>query len=131
MGRVRSYTVTASPATLKRSLTRAVDCLVGALLLLLALPLMAVAAVAVRLSSHGPVLHREPGLDRDGRRVDLLTFRVMVDGGGTEAHERLRAVIGAAHRAPFTRVGRVLSRTRLERLPWLLNLLAGRTSLFG
>jgi putative colanic acid biosynthesis UDP-glucose lipid carrier transferase len=112
-------------------LLRGADLIAGSLLLLLAAPLMAVVALAVRASSHGPVLHRVPVVDGRGRRADLLSFRTMVDGAGTRDHERLRAVIGAAAGGHYTGVGRLLERTGLESLPRLVNVLLGHASLFA
>lgn len=130
MGHVHTFTNTATTATVRRlPIARAVDCLVGGLLLVLTLPLMGIFALAVSRSSNGPILHRHRGLDGRGRPVELLSFRTMLDGGGTVTHERLRAVIGADG-LPLTPVGRVLRATRLERLPRLFNLLAGHISLF-
>jgi lipopolysaccharide/colanic/teichoic acid biosynthesis glycosyltransferase len=132
---LRSAAVTAtspSRSAATAPLARAADVAVSALALLLALPVLAAVALAVRLSSHGPVLERTPATGRDGRAVQLLAFRTLVDGGRTEAHERFRSVIGAgADATPVTSVGQVLQRLRLDRLPRLLNVLAGHRSLFG
>ena len=131
MGRI--YTISRAEKATSTAVVfpaRAVDLLVGSVMLTLVLPLMGLLAVAVRTSSHGRILHREPGVDPRGRRVELLSFRTMLDGGGTEAHERLRAVVGAHGQLPLTPVGRLLRVTRLERLPRLINLVAGHSSLF-
>jgi lipopolysaccharide/colanic/teichoic acid biosynthesis glycosyltransferase len=133
VGRTHTLIRAAEPAPRTRRLEpvlRAGDVVLGILLLTLALPLMAALAIAVRRSSHGPILHREPGFDRKGRPVELLTFRTAVDGAGTTAHERLRAVVGHGATAPLTGVGRILRRTRADRLPRLLNVVAGHSSLF-
>lgn len=133
MGRVHSFTT--ATTTVERpsrlaALARGADVVVGGLLLALMLPLMGVLALAVRRSSHGPVLHREPGRDRQGRPVELLSFRTALDGSGTVAHERLRAVVGDGVQ-PLTRVGRVLRVTRADRLPRLYNVVAGHASLLS
>lgn len=132
----RTHAITTSEATTTAvtrgpgPIARSVDLLVASLALLLAAPVMAVLALAVRVSSHGPVFHRDRGVSPSGRSVTLFTFRTVIDGGGTPAHARLRSVVGAAGELPVTGVGRVLRSTRLDRLPWLLNLLAGHRSLF-
>jgi lipopolysaccharide/colanic/teichoic acid biosynthesis glycosyltransferase len=90
---------------------------------------MLAAALAVRLGSHGPVLHREPVVGEHGRAVSVLSFRVMVDGGATRAHEQLRSVIGAAGERPFAGPGRLLRTTRIQALPRLLNVAAGQLPL--
>jgi len=76
------------------------------------------------------VLRRDAVVRPDDRRVWLLSFRTVVDGGDTAAHERVRSVFGASADAT-TPVGRLLRRTRLDRLPRLLNVVAGHTSFFG
>lgn len=129
MGSVRtSPTTTIAPARTV-PLARAVDVLAGGLLLLLALPLMAVLALAVRFGSNGPVLRRERTRDRTGRPVELLSFRTTLDGGGTTHHERLRAVVGRSDAAVVTGAGRFIRATRTERLPRLLNVVRGDSSL--
>jgi putative colanic acid biosynthesis UDP-glucose lipid carrier transferase len=129
MGHVRSYSVTTTTTRRRPALARAVDVVAGGLLLTLALPLIALIAVAVRLSSHGPVFHREKAFDRHGRPVELLQFRTALDGSGTAHHERLRAVVGADGSATLTGVGRVLRATRADRLPRLFNVVAGHSGL--
>ena len=132
MGRMHTLTPSARvPASPPRPLLRAADVVVAAVGLLLMLPVMASVAIAVRLSSHGPVLRRERHKRPTGTSVNLLSFRVLVDGGETQAHAQLRAAIGAEHAVPLTGVGRFLQRTRLDRLPRLVNLLAGHVSLFA
>lgn len=131
MGSVRTYPSPAV-ATERRPLAavrRAVDLVIGGVLLLLALPLMAVLALAVRLGSHGPILHRERASDARGRAVELLSFRTSLDGAGTAHHERLRAIVGADAAAVLTPAGRVLRVTRMEHLPRLINVVRGDASL--
>lgn len=129
MGRPQTVSLSRSTPTTGSSLRRAADVVLSGLLLLIALPLLALVALLVRVSSHGPVLHREQGVGPDGRRVELLSFRTLIDGGGTEVHARLRAVVGGGD--AYTPVGRLLARLRLDRLPRLLNVLRGETSLVG
>lgn len=132
MGRTHTFTTTTAPrvATRPARVLRGVDVTVAVLALLLTAPLMAVLALAVRLSSHGPVLHRRVVLDAAGRRIELLSFRTVLDGGRTEAHQRIRAVVGAADDEPLTGPGKVMRRLRLDRLPRLFNLFSGHVSLF-
>jgi putative colanic acid biosynthesis UDP-glucose lipid carrier transferase len=129
MGHVRSYTVVTTTTRRRPVVGRTADIVVGGLLLALALPLIGLIAVAVRLSSHGPIFHREKAFDRRGRPVELLAFRTGLDGSGTTHHERLRAVVGADGSAALTGVGRVLRATRADRLPRLFNVVAGHSGL--
>jgi lipopolysaccharide/colanic/teichoic acid biosynthesis glycosyltransferase len=128
----RSHTLVHGAAPARADgLVRAADLVVGLVLLALALPLMAVLAIVVRTSSHGPVLHREVIRAGDGSRVSLLSFRTLVDGGDTRDHARLRAVIGADGELPLTAPGRLMRRLRADRLPRLFNVVAGDLSLFS
>lgn len=129
MGRPQAITLSDSAGVQSaRWLKRAADVTVSILLLLLSAPLLAVLALAVRLTSHGPALHRDRAIAADGRAVELLSLRTTVDGGGSEAHARLRSVIGGCAMTP---VGRRLAQTRLDLLPRLVNVLKGEASLFS
>jgi lipopolysaccharide/colanic/teichoic acid biosynthesis glycosyltransferase len=130
MGRVSTFSTTTAAESRRLPLRRVVDLVVGGLLLALALPLLAVLALAVRTSSNGPVLHRERTRDRHGRAIEILRFRTTIDGGTTQHHQRMRAVVGASAADPVTGIGRVLRGTRLDRLPWLFSVLRGDRHLF-
>jgi len=106
---------------------------VAAILLALLSPLLAIVAVAVRLSSPGPIFFKQTRAGRDGRVFNLLKFRTMTGDGDHEdwsPSEGLApgGVQGADRR---TRVGRVLRKTSLDELPQLLNVLRGEMSLVG
>jgi len=94
------------------------------LLLAISAPLLALIAVAVRLSSPGPILFRQPRLGQDGREFELLKFRSMrVEHDG--------ATCWKATEEQQTAVGRWLRRTSLDELPQLWNVLRGDMSLVG
>lgn len=121
-------------------LRRALD-IGGALLLLgLAAPLLALAALAVRVTSGRPVLFGHERLGLDGRPYRCLKFRTMI----VEAELRLeddaslhRRYVENGYKLPngsdprVTRVGRFLRRTYLDELPQLVNVLNGSMSLIG
>jgi lipopolysaccharide/colanic/teichoic acid biosynthesis glycosyltransferase len=108
---------------------RALDVLVGVVLVVLAAPLLAAIALAVRWTSPGPVLARRPLAGR--RSAPRTTFRTRIDGSASEWHRAIRTAAGGEDTAPFTPIGASLERTRLERLPVVLDLVAGRRSLLG
>lgn len=92
--------------------------------MLVCTPLMAVAAVAVRLSSPGPVLFRQVRVGRGGRPFTMYKFRTMV------VHEGGRQVTAGGD-PRITRVGRWLRRVKLDELPELWNVVRGDMSLVG
>jgi lipopolysaccharide/colanic/teichoic acid biosynthesis glycosyltransferase len=91
-------------------------------------------ALAVRLSSPGPVLFRQRRIGRDGREFDLLKFRTMVAGDPADDEFAVPAGLapgGVEGTDRRTRVGRVLRRTSLDELPQLFNVIRGEMSLVG
>jgi exopolysaccharide biosynthesis polyprenyl glycosylphosphotransferase len=112
------------------------DRVVAALLLVVFAPLMAVCAVAVRVSLGRPILFRQRRVGCDGREFDMLKFRSMRPGNG-RASGALDlpddTAPGGSAEAPdrVTRVGAFLRATSLDELPQLLNVLRGEMSLVG
>src|SRR5213078_1798821 len=111
-------------AALDRGLKRVLDVVVAASLLVLASPLIAVLAVAVRLESRGPAFYRCRRVGRNGHVLQMLKFRKMRDGASGPA-------LAAPDDARFTRLGSFLARTKLDELPQLWNVLKGEMSLVG
>lgn len=91
------------------------------------LPVLAALAVAVKLSSPGPVLFRQRRKGVDGREFDILKFRTM------RVHRQLPGVVRQASRndARITPVGAFLRRTSLDELPQFFNVLFGQMSVVG
>ena len=106
---------------------RFVDITVGGLALLIFAPVMAVIALAVKLSSRGPVLYRQERMGLDGKRFQMLKFRTMV----ADAEKLTGPVWATDQDARVTGVGRWLRQTSLDELPQLLNVLRGEMSLVG
>jgi lipopolysaccharide/colanic/teichoic acid biosynthesis glycosyltransferase len=105
---------------------RAADVAIAGAALVVASPLIAVAAVAVRLDG-GPVLYRQTRVGKDGVDFELLKLRTMVVGAET---------MGAGFAvnegdSRITRAGRVLRRLSLDELPQLWNVVRGDMSLIG
>src|SRR5919202_523958 len=113
------------------------DRTLGALLLALALPLVAVIALAVRLSGPGPVLFRQVRVGVDGRRFTMLKFRTMVPDAedrrpGLRDLDDGNGMLFKIRDDPrVTRVGALLRRFSLDELPQLVNVLRGDMSLVG
>jgi len=103
------------------------DIAVSALALLFAVPVLAVAAIAIRLESPGPIIYRQRRAGMHGRPFEVLKLRTMVDGA-----EHIGAGLAIdANDSRVTRVGALLRRASLDELPNLLNVLRGDMSLIG
>lgn len=106
---------------------RLLDIIVGSLLLLLALPLLALVALLVAATSKGPVFYRQVRVGRGLREFTLLKFRTMV----TDAERDSGEVLASRNDPRLTSIGGGLRRYRLDELPQLVNVLAGEMSLVG
>ncbi len=121
----------------KRFVKRGMD-IAGALIgLVVTLPAMALAAVAIKLDSPGPVLYRQVRIGENGRPFRIIKLRSMASG----AEQQLPELVNLAdlpepafklHPDPrVTRVGRVLRRISLDEAPQFINVLTGEMSLVG
>jgi lipopolysaccharide/colanic/teichoic acid biosynthesis glycosyltransferase len=121
---------------------RALNLTVALLAILVAAPLLLLIALAVRVTSSGPVIYRQPrvGLDRRRGRLDashrrqanrgglifmIYKFRTMYD------HDEARQVWASKEDSRITPVGRVLRSFRLDELPQLFNVLKGDMNIVG
>jgi exopolysaccharide biosynthesis polyprenyl glycosylphosphotransferase len=129
---IRGYGLTQSSRFLKRSLD---VCGSLAALVLLA-PLFVVIAIAIKLSSRGPVLFKQRRVGQGGGSFNLLKFRTMYEGADELKH-KLRELNEAdglfkiALDPRITPVGRLLRRCSLDEAPQLWNVLRGEMSLVG
>jgi lipopolysaccharide/colanic/teichoic acid biosynthesis glycosyltransferase len=106
---------------------RALDVVVSSLVLALGAPALALAMLAIRLESPGPVIYRQRRVGLEGRTFDVLKLRTMVDGA-----EHMGAGLAVNENdSRITRVGAFLRRSSLDELPNLLNVLRGDMSLIG
>jgi lipopolysaccharide/colanic/teichoic acid biosynthesis glycosyltransferase len=106
---------------------RVLDIAVSVVTLALSAPVLALATLAIRLESSGPVIYRQRRVGLNGKPFDVLKLRTMVDGA-----EHLGAGLAVnANDSRITRVGAFLRRTSLDELPNLLNVLRGDMSLIG
>jgi putative colanic acid biosynthesis UDP-glucose lipid carrier transferase len=105
---------------------RITDVAFAMLILLFAAPLMVMIALAVKLTSAGPVLFKQRRYGLDGREIIVYKFRTMtVLEDGDQVHQATRTD------TRVTRVGRFLRRYSLDELPQLFNVLQGTMSLVG
>jgi exopolysaccharide biosynthesis polyprenyl glycosylphosphotransferase len=106
---------------------RTMDVALAAGALVLLAPLMAVLAVAVKLTSRGPVFYRQIRTGLGGRPFKMLKFRSM----RLDAEHETGPVWAAPNDGRCTPLGRFMRRWSLDELPQLLNVLAGDMSLVG
>jgi sugar transferase (PEP-CTERM system associated) len=112
---------------LVRSAKRLMDVVASLIGLLLAAPLLAAVAAAVKLTSPGAILYRQKRVGQHGRVFTVLKFRSMRQ----DAEAATGAVWATANDTRVTPIGRFLRRSRLDELPQLLNVLVGDMSLVG
>ena len=108
-------------------MNRAADIALAGLGLAVASPLLAAAALAIKLEDGGPILYRQTRVGKDGRDFEVLKLRSMVVGA--ERQGAGYAVDRGDSR--ITRVGRLVRRTSIDELPQLWNVVRGDMSVIG
>ena len=108
-------------------MNRAADIAIAGGALLVASPLLALAALAVKLEDGGPVLYRQTRVGRNGVDFELLKLRTMVVGAETMG-AGLAVNRGDSR---ITRTGRLLRKLSLDELPQLWNVVRGEMSVIG
>jgi len=103
---------------------RALDIAIASLGIVIAAPVMAISAVAIKLSSRGPILFRQRRVGQHGRDFEVLKFRTLPAG-------HVDSSWNADSSEYSTSVGRVLRRLSIDELPQLWNVLQGNMSLVG
>ena len=103
------------------------DVVLSALILVLTSPLMFAIAMAVKLSSPGPVLYRQERVSWNNKKFCMLKFRSMP----VDAEKHSGAVWARAGESRCTRIGAFLRKTSLDELPQFINVLLGDMSIVG
>ena len=108
-------------------MNRALDVAGASLVLAVASPFLAVAALGIKVEDRGPILYRQRRVGQDGHEFELLKLRTMVVGA-----EQQGAGWAVNRGDPrITRVGRALRLLSLDELPQLWNVVRGEMSLIG
>jgi lipopolysaccharide/colanic/teichoic acid biosynthesis glycosyltransferase len=116
---------------------RAIDVLGACAMLVVTAPVLALAALLIKLESRGPVLYKSQRVGRGGRMFTFFKLRSMVNGADRHRHhlshlnETDGPVFKMARDPRVTRVGRFLRTTSIDELPQLINVLRGEMSLVG
>lgn len=106
-------------------LKRSMDLVISAIALAATLPILCCAALAIRLSSRGPILFRQVRVGRNGVPFEILKLRSMRFGNGSNKE----ITVGRDPR--ITMVGNFLRQTKFDELPQFINILRGDMSLVG
>jgi exopolysaccharide biosynthesis polyprenyl glycosylphosphotransferase len=121
----------------ERGVKRAFDLALGSLALVLALPVLGPAALAVWLEDRGPALFRQKRVGENGKLFEMLKLRTMLPNAEdvqaeVQKRDQQGNVIHKVKDDPrVTRVGRILRRLSIDELPQLINVLKGEMSLVG
>jgi lipopolysaccharide/colanic/teichoic acid biosynthesis glycosyltransferase len=128
---------------LSRIAKRVIDLSGSLFMILVGTPVLLMVALAVKLTSRGPVLFRQTRIGHNGRPFTFLKFRSMYHGNDSTTHQQFVARLIDGSLEPGTKefkikadprvtpVGRFLRRTSLDELPQLFNVVAGHMSLVG
>jgi exopolysaccharide biosynthesis polyprenyl glycosylphosphotransferase len=121
----------------QRLMKRLLDLALGGAALLVAAPVMALTAIAIKLDSPGPAFFKQKRVGENGRLFEMLKFRSMIVDADEHLDEVVQEtadgrVIHKNENDPrVTRVGKFIRATSLDELPQLLNVLKGEMSLVG
>ena len=108
-------------------MNRAADVAIAGSALIVASPVLALAALAVKLEDGGPVLYRQKRVGRGGSDFELLKLRTMIVG----AEKQGAGFAVDKGDARITRIGRLLRRLSIDELPQLWNVVRGDMSVIG
>ena len=116
---------------------RAIDLGLASAILVVMAPILAIAALGIKLADGGPVIFKQRRVGRDGRTFVLYKLRTMREGAEAEAsglrvlNVRDGPLLKVAHDPRVTSFGRILRATSIDELPQLWNVLSGTMSLVG
>lgn len=112
---------------------RCFDLVLGTVILLLAAPFILLIAIAIKVTSRGPILYKQRRIGVISSQnpappeFDVYKFRTMV----VNAEEHTGAVLSKQHDPRTTAIGRFLRKTRLDELPQFINVIKGEMSIVG
>lgn len=130
-------TYTGSKELWPRTVKRMVDIIGATVALILCLPILIVTAIAIKLTSPGPVFFLQERIGINKRRFKIFKFRTMVPNAerlmaALETHNEAAGPVFKIKNDPrITTIGRFLRRSSIDEIPQLLNVLIGDMSLVG
>jgi lipopolysaccharide/colanic/teichoic acid biosynthesis glycosyltransferase len=108
-------------------MSKILNILIAAVALTLLAPFLAIAAIAIKIGSRGPVFYRQRRVGKDGREFEMLKLRTMAQGSDPVGI----GTVVARDDPRVTRAGRLLRRTSLDEVPNLVNVLRGEMAIVG
>ncbi len=111
----------------KNFLKRLIDIVISLLVLVVLSPIFLITAIAIKISSKGPVIFTQRRLGLGGKEFDIYKFRSMMQN----AEHTGSGVYSGKGDARVTAVGRIIRATSIDELPQALNMLKGDMSLIG
>jgi exopolysaccharide biosynthesis polyprenyl glycosylphosphotransferase len=123
--------------SIQEMITRLADVTVAALILLIGSPLWLLIALAIRISSSGPVIYKQTRIGQNGQPFQVYKFRSMYKNAeqvlsALMAHNEAQGPLFKMKADPrVTAVGKFLRRTSFDEIPQLINVLRGEMSLVG
>ncbi len=115
------------PTITQRILKRAMDIALCLLAMIIAAPIMAVIAAAIKLEDGGPVFYKQKRATIGGKEFDILKFRSMI----VDAEKGGFSIPATGKDPRITKVGNVIRACRVDELPQILNILKGDMSIVG
>lgn len=117
---------------------RIIDIIIGAIGLIICLPIFAIIAIIIKIDSKGPVFFKHKRIGKHGKKIEIYKFRTMIDNAEeeiknfTEEQKKEFAENFKLENDPrVTRVGKILRKTSLDELPQIINILKGEMSIIG
>ncbi len=111
----------------KRFGKRLIDTVLSLIALVILSPLLLITALAVKISSPGPVLFKQQRLGLHGKVFTIYKFRSMTDG----AEHTGSGVYSGKGDARVTKVGKIIRATSIDELPQLINIIVGDMAIIG
>jgi lipopolysaccharide/colanic/teichoic acid biosynthesis glycosyltransferase len=136
LGRLRPAGLAAA-TNMQLAVKRAVDVVVAAFALVVLAPLLLGGALAIKLTSRGPVFFKQPRVGRDGELFDFVKFRSMRTTAVyekpqlKELNEMDGPIFKIRNDPRITKVGRIIRKLSIDELPQLSHVLSGKMSLVG
>jgi lipopolysaccharide/colanic/teichoic acid biosynthesis glycosyltransferase/ADP-glucose pyrophosphorylase len=132
-----SVSITANPQKIYRVTKRIMDVALSAAGIILSLPFLLLAAIAIKIDSPGPVFYIQKRCGKGGKLFNMIKFRTMISDAEKLKKELIHKkqndgpMFKISNDPRITRLGRILRNTSLDEIPQLINVLKGEMSLVG